>query len=181
MNAWAPVCIEALKMRMDACVQMLEHHRKDIISVNEDAVEFKKDNGSIHRFHIRSLLTNSPAERSPLNFVDCDFCKSIINNGADLLYIYTKMQLSPIRNKYITFTFSCRTAGDERTIEWLAKNFPELDIPRNYVFINDTRCKEIGYRQYVKRMYDPTRDRFLDIYKYRDSGDNMITGLIKIL
>lgn len=29
--------------------QMLEHHRKDIISVN--AVEFKKDNGS---FHIRS-------------------------------------------------------------------------------------------------------------------------------
>lgn len=47
MNAWAPVCIEA-------CVQMLEHHRKDIISVNEDAVEFKKDNGSIHRFHIRS-------------------------------------------------------------------------------------------------------------------------------
>lgn len=54
MNAWAPVCIEALKMRMDACVQTLEHHRKDIISVNEDAVEFKKDNGSIHRFHIRS-------------------------------------------------------------------------------------------------------------------------------
>lgn len=53
------------------------------------------------------------------------------------------MQLSPIRNKYITFTFSCRTAGDERTIEWLAKNFPELDIPRNYVFINDTRCKDI--------------------------------------
>lgn len=39
---------------MDACVQMLEHHRKDIISVNEDAVKFKKDNGSIHRFHIRS-------------------------------------------------------------------------------------------------------------------------------
>lgn len=54
MNAWAPVCIEALKMRMDACVQMLERHRKDIISVNEDTVEFKKDNGSIHRFHIRS-------------------------------------------------------------------------------------------------------------------------------
>lgn len=58
------------------------------------------------------------------------------------------------------------------TIEWLAKNFPELDIPRNYVFINDTRC-------IVNMLYDPTRDRFLD--KYRDSGDNMITGLIKIL
>lgn len=43
-----PGLLYALKMRMDACVQMLEHH---IISVNEDAVEFKKDNGS---FHIRS-------------------------------------------------------------------------------------------------------------------------------
>ena len=43
----------------DACVQMLEHHRKDIISVNEDAVEFKKDNGSIHRFHIRSYNLNN--------------------------------------------------------------------------------------------------------------------------
>ena len=31
----------------------------------------------------------------------------------------------------------------------------------------------------IVSMYDPTRDRFLDIY--RDSGDNMITGLIKIL
>lgn len=50
MNAWAPVCIiENENGRM-----LLEHHRKDIISVNEDAVEFKKDNGSIHRFHIRS-------------------------------------------------------------------------------------------------------------------------------
>lgn len=89
------------------------------------------------------------------------------------------MQLSPIRNKYITFTFSCRTAREQ--LSGWQRISPELDIPRNYVFINDTRCKEIGYRQYVKRMYDPTRDRFLDIYKYRDSGDNMITGLIKIL
>lgn len=54
MNAWAPVCIENENGRM------LEHHRKDIISVNEDAVEFKKDNGSIHHFHIRSynLINN---------------------------------------------------------------------------------------------------------------------------
>ena len=64
---------------------------------------------------------------------------------------------------------------------FLTKNYRKNEHSRNYVFINDTRCKEIGYRQYVKRMYDPTRDRFLDIYKYRDSRDNMITGLIKIL
>lgn len=43
MNAQAPVCIENGRMCPNA-----RHHRKDIISVNEDAVEFKKDNGSIH-------------------------------------------------------------------------------------------------------------------------------------
>lgn len=159
-------------------LEVVPKHKNCVLVDFNPADALVRRNSLIGEF---DLLTNSPAERSPLNFVDCDFCKSIINNGADLLYIYTKIQLSPIRNKYITFTFSCRTVGDERTIEWLAKNFPELDISRNYVFINDTRCKEIGYRQYVKRMYDPTRDRFLDIYKYRDSGDNMITGLIKIL
>lgn len=40
----APVCIENGRM--------LEHHRKDIISVNEDAVEFKKDNGSIRSYNL---------------------------------------------------------------------------------------------------------------------------------
>lgn len=35
------------------------------------------------------------------------------------------------------------------------------------------QSKKLRVCQYVKRMYDPTRDR--------DSGDNMITGLIKIL
>lgn len=108
-------------------LEVVPEHKNCVLVDPADALV--RRNSLIGEF---DLLTNSPAERSPLNFVDCDFCKSIINNGADLLYIYTKMQLSPIRNKYITFTFSCRT------IEWLAKNFPELDIPRNYVFINDT-------------------------------------------
>lgn len=121
-------------------LEVVPEHKNCVLVDFDPADALVRRNSLIGEF---DLLTNSPAERSPLNFVDCDFCKSIINNGADLLYIYTKMQLSPIRNKYITFTFSCRTAGDERTIEWLAKNFPELDIPRNYVFINDTRCKEI--------------------------------------
>ena len=52
------------------------------------------------------LLMNQPANYCPVNFVDCDFCRSIINNGADLKYIYEKMKLSTIKNKYIAFTFS---------------------------------------------------------------------------
>lgn len=65
---------------MDACVQMLEHHRKDIISVNEDAVEFKKDNGSIHRFHIRSY---NLMEQTITNFQNGDL--SLNRDTASLL------------------------------------------------------------------------------------------------
>lgn len=116
-----------LGLHPEKYLEVVPEHKNCVLVDFNPADALVRRNSLIREF---DLLTNSPAERSPLNFVDCDFCKSIINNGADLLY--TKMQLSPIRNKYITF--SC---GDERTIEWLAKNFPELDIPRNYVFIND--------------------------------------------
>lgn len=115
-----------LGLHPEKYLEVVPEHKNCVLVDFNPADALVRRNSLIREF---DLLTNSPAERSPLNFVD--FCKSIINNGADLLYIYTKMQLSPIRNKYITF--SCRT------IEWLAKNFPELDIPRNYVFINDTR------------------------------------------
>lgn len=74
MNAWAPVCIE-----------MLEHHRKDIISVNEDAVEFKKDNGSIHRFHIRSY---NLMEQTITNFQNGDLS---LNRDTALYWIPEKL------------------------------------------------------------------------------------------
>lgn len=90
-------------------ILMLQPEHKNCVLVDFNPADaLVRRNSLIGEF---DLLTNSPAERSPLNFVDCDFCKSIINNEADLLYIYTKMQLSPIRNKYITF--SCRTAGEQ--------------------------------------------------------------------
>lgn len=88
------------------------------------------------------------------------------------------MQLSLVKNKYIAFTFSIRGVGEFKTIKWLSNNFPELEIPENYTFVNDTRCKEVGYFQYVKRLY--TGEKFLDIYRYRDSGDQMISGIIKL-
>lgn len=47
MNAWAPVCIENGRMCPNARTPQKGHYQCN-------AVEFKKDNGSIHRFHIRS-------------------------------------------------------------------------------------------------------------------------------
>lgn len=156
-------------------IEVLPEHKQCVL------VDFNPVNALVRRNSLIGefdLLTNQPADYSPVNFVDCDFCRSIINNGADLKYIYDKMQLSLVKNKYIAFTFCIRGVGEERTVEWLAKNFPELNIPKHYTFVNDTRCKEVGYFQYVRRMY--TGEKFLDIYRYRDSGNHMISGLIKL-
>ena len=58
----------------------LEPEHKNCVLVDFDPADaLVRRNSLIGEF---DLLTNSPAERSPLNFVD--FCKSIINNGADL-------------------------------------------------------------------------------------------------
>lgn len=156
-------------------MEVLPEHKQCILVDFNPVNALVRKNSLIGEF---DLLTNHPAEYSPVTFVDCDFCRSIINNGIDLKYIYHKMQLSTVKNKYIAFTFCLRGVGEEKTMEWLAINFPELDIPFNYTFITDDRCKDLGYRKYVKRAYDGAK--YLDIYRYRDSGDNMISGLIKI-
>ena len=156
-------------------IEVLPKHRECVLVDFNPVTSYVKRNSLIGEF---DLITNHPTNRNPINFVDCDFCRSIINNGSDLKYIYDKMQLLNIKNKYIAFTFCLRGIGEEKTIEWLASNFPELEIPSNYTFVTDRRCSDLGYRKYVKRLF--TGLKFLDIYRYRDSGDNMISGLIKL-
>ena len=51
LKAWAPVCILALEMRMDACVSMLFRNRDNIIMADYNRVVFKKSNGQIHSFN----------------------------------------------------------------------------------------------------------------------------------
>ena len=105
-----------------------------------------------------------------LNVVDCDFCKSIKSDGIDLLYIYTKMKRSNVRNQYITFTFSLRGVGLEATLDWLNDNF-NLNIEnRTFNKIEG----DFGYKKFIHKLYNQ------DIYMYRDSGDYMISGLLKI-
>lgn len=126
------------------------------------------------------IISNFDSNYNPITFVDCDFCRSIITNGVDLLYIYNKMKLSKARNKYIAFTFSMRGVGEHETIKWLSINFPELNITRHCQFFNDNEFKDLNYRQYVQCMFDCEKGGRLNLYKYRDSGDNMISGLIKL-
>lgn len=157
-------------------VEVLPEHKNCVL------VDFNPVNALVRRNSLIGefdLLTNFPANYSPVNFVDCDFCRSIINNGFDLQYIYGKMQHSVVRNKYIAFTFSLRGVGKAKTLAWLAMNFPELDIPKECTFVTDERYAGKDYRKYVKRLFDG--EKFLDIYLYRDSGNHMISGLIELM
>ena len=106
-----------------------------------------------------------------VNAVDCDFCKSILSNGDDLLYIYNKLKKSLRKNKYISFTFSLRGVGVDKTLEWLSSNFPEIEVSDGIFIPGD---KDFGPMKYVKHIPGT------HLYMYRDSGDNMISGLIKI-
>jgi hypothetical protein len=51
LNSWAPVCIKALEMRMDSCINMLFRNRNNVLISNESQVIFKKSNGQIHAFN----------------------------------------------------------------------------------------------------------------------------------
>lgn len=62
-------------------LEVVPEHKNCVLVDFNPADALVRRNSLIGEF---DLLTNSPAERSPLNFVDCDFCKSIINNGADI-------------------------------------------------------------------------------------------------
>lgn len=56
LGLWAPVCILALEMRMDACVSMLFRNRDNVIYADEQRVVFKKNNGQIHSFNHPSFV-----------------------------------------------------------------------------------------------------------------------------
>lgn len=158
-------------------IEVLPEHKQIVL------VDFNPVNESIRRNSLIGefdLLTNSPANYSPVTLVDCDFCRSIINNGDDLLYIYNKMKLSKVKNKYIAFTFCIRGVGESKTVKWLSEHFPELNITNKCMFINDSKHCDLGWGQYVQCMFNCEKGGRLNLYKYRDSGDHMISGMIRL-
>lgn len=71
LGSWAPVCILALQMRMDACVSMLFRNRNNIIKSDECQVVFKKNNGQIHSFNYPSF---EAMEHILKQFEEGDWC-----------------------------------------------------------------------------------------------------------
>ena len=101
-------------------------------------------------------------------FIDADFCNSIKNSGDDLIYLYNKCKRLN-RDITISFTFSIRGVGVKKTLVWLLQNFKEFKIykPKKYV------GKLPNKRQFLYYYGDTC-------FHYRESGDQMITGVIKI-
>lgn len=157
-------------------VEVLPYHKQVIL------VDFNPVNDSVRRNSLVGefdLINSQPAYYNPITLVDCDFCKSVLSCGDDLLYIYNKMKRSNVKNKYIAFTFSLRNVGEEITLKWLQEHLPELGIDRDLVLAHSLDLDILQHRQYVKE-YCNRNTKPLNLFGYRDSGACMISGLIKV-
>ena len=102
------------------------------------------------------------------NFIDADFCKSIKSCGDDLIYIYNKCKKLN-KDIIISFTFSIRGVGVSYTLKWLHEQF-NVNV-NNYTGFPILE-EHYGYRQFCIK--------YGDCIHYRDSGDQMVTGIIRI-
>lgn len=98
------------------------------------------------------------------NFIDCDFCASIKGNGMDLEYIYMKC-LDFKKDITIAFTFAVRGITLDTTISWLAGLGLHLETRTPYDY--DFKHRQFAYQ-------------YGDLIHYRESGEQMITGIIHI-
>jgi hypothetical protein len=101
-------------------------------------------------------------------FIDADFCKTIHSCGDDLVYIYNKCKKLN-RDITISFTFSIRGVGLDYTLKWLREHF-NVNV-NNYIGLPILE-EYYNYRQFCIE--------YGNCIHYRDSGDQMITGLIRI-
>ena len=149
---------------VEGYLQVLPKH-KNLILVNYEPIdEAINCNSLVGMFDILLHRNIIPT------FIDADFCKTIKSYGDDLVYIYNKCKKL---NKDITisFTFSIRGVGLFQTLEWIKKNFPEVWIgTKSLKIYNDDT---LGSRQFAYHYGK-------DIVHYRESGDQMLTGIIKI-
>lgn len=149
-------------------IEVLPPHNQVVLVDFNPVNETIRRNSLIGEFE---LLKIEESNATTVNVVDCDFCRSIINNGDDLLYIYHRMKRCNKQNQFISYTFSLRGVGLQQTLNWLMSNIPEI---RNNLREFESVDKYFGYRKFVKHL------PFSNIYMYRDSGDIMISGLIKL-
>lgn len=100
------------------------------------------------------------------DFIDADFCNTIWGSGADLLYLYQKCSRFK-KDVIISYTFSVRDVGLDKTMKWL-ESFPNVQMGQQLkVFEELWQPRQFAY-QYGECIH------------YRESGDNMISGIIKL-
>ena len=147
---------------VEGYLQVLTKH-KNLVLVNYNPIDDAINcNSLIGMFDILLHRNIIPT------FIDADFCNSIKNSGDDLVYIYNKCKKLN-RDITISFTFSIRKVGVQPTINWLKEHFPEIHIETNPLQV---------YAFYDKRQFAYSYGT--DCIHYRESGGQMISGVIRI-
>jgi hypothetical protein len=100
------------------------------------------------------------------DFIDADFCSSCKTSGIDLLYIYYKC-LTFKKPVTIGYSFAIRGTTLEKTMKWL-ETFPSVHTHTKSAFNTD--------------MWEPRQYayKYGNMIHYRESGEQMITGIINI-
>ena len=174
-----------LKRDIQSCMWIIEPHHKTILGLSSP--EIVSDYLRVLPEHDNLILVNYEPTDDAINanslvgmfdillhrniiptFIDADFCKSIKSCGDDLVYIYNKCKKLN-RNITISFTFSIRGIGLLYTLKWLQEHF-DVNVG-NYIG-HPVLEEHYGYRQFA--------NKYGDCIHYRESGDQMITGIIKL-
>ena len=143
-------------------LQVLPKH-DDLILVNYEPIdEAINANSLVGMFDILLHRNKIPT------FIDADFCDSILSSGDDLVYIYNKCKKLN-KNITISFTFSISGVGLLYTLKWLQEHF---NVNVNNCIGHPVLEEYYSYRQFA--------NKYRDCIHYRESGDQMITGLIRI-
>jgi hypothetical protein len=143
-------------------LQVLPKHDNLILVNYEPIDEAINANSLVGMFDILLHRNKIPT------FIDADFCNSIKNSGDDLVYIYNKCKKLN-KNITISFTFSIRGVGLNYTLKWLHERF-NVNV-NNYIGLPILE-EHYGFRQFCIE--------YGNCIHYRDSGDQMVTGLIKL-
>ena len=118
-------------------------------------------------------ITEVPATR----IMDCDFCRTYVESGEALKYIFNKMDLNFLHNKTLLFTLSIRYVGLDNTLDWLNVNFYNKSLTN----VKGTPTISLSDKGYIKFLLHK-QNRFKDslLIQYRNKNNtHMLSGGIK--
>jgi hypothetical protein len=118
-------------------------------------------------------ITNTKLTR----IVDCDFCKSYVNAGEELITVFNKMIQQPIKtySRVLLFTLSLRGPGLNNTLDWLNLHLYDGSLKTDKVK-KSLLIDDFSYIRIINHSQITFNSSFL--IQYRDSSHMLSGGVL---